>query len=74
MGIPCVCSDIAAVAENAAGGGCLVVKGNAAEGWAAALRQVATDRALHARLISEAAERELPTWAGAAAVLREALV
>jgi glycosyltransferase involved in cell wall biosynthesis len=74
MGIPCVCSDIAAVAENAAGGGCLVVKGNAAEAWAEALRRVATDKALYARLVSEAAERELPTWAGAASVLRGALV
>ena len=45
-----------------------------AEAWAEALRRVATDKALYARLVSEAAERELPTWAGAASVLRGALV
>jgi glycosyltransferase involved in cell wall biosynthesis len=73
MGVPCVCSDIAAVAENAAGGGCLVVRGNTVEGWTEALRGVLTDPVLHARLLSEAAGRELPTWAGAAEVVRAAL-
>ncbi len=74
MGIPCVCSDIASLAENAAGGGCAIVTGNDLAGWKAALRRVLTDGAFHARLAGEASTRTLPTWAGAARILREALV
>ena len=74
MGIPCVCSDVASLAENAAGGGCAVVPGNDLEGWKAALRRVLTDDAFHGRLTAEALSRPLPTWAAAARLLREALV
>ncbi|HXQ81844.1 MAG TPA: glycosyltransferase [Opitutaceae bacterium] len=73
MGVPCLCSDIAPLVENAAGGGCAVVAGNDLAGWREALRRVLTDDAFHARLLSEASARPLPTWAGAARVLREAL-
>jgi glycosyltransferase involved in cell wall biosynthesis len=73
MGVPCVCSDIAPVAGNAAGGGCRVVPGNTLAGWTQALRAVLTDDALRARLAAEAASRALPTWSAAAGVLREAL-
>jgi glycosyltransferase involved in cell wall biosynthesis len=72
MGVPCVCSDIASLAENAAGGGCAVVSGNDLAGWKDGLRRVLTDDAFHARLAAEASSRPLPTWAGAASVLREA--
>jgi glycosyltransferase involved in cell wall biosynthesis len=74
MGVPCVCSDIAALLENAAGGGCSVIAGNSLDGWVAGLRRILADDALHARLAAEAAGRELPTWAAAAAILRDALV
>jgi glycosyltransferase involved in cell wall biosynthesis len=40
LGIPCVCSDIAPVLENAAGGGCEVVAGNSPAGWAVELRRI----------------------------------
>jgi glycosyltransferase involved in cell wall biosynthesis len=74
LGVPCVCSDIAPLLENAAGGGCSVVAGNSLEGWIAAIRGILVDDALHARLAAEASGRALPTWAGSASVLREALV
>ena len=73
MGVPCVCSDIAPLLENAAAGGCLPVAGNAAEGWKQALRRILADDTLRSGLAGEAVSRPLPTWAGAAGVLREAL-
>ena len=72
-GVPCVCSDLPVLRENADGGGCLPVPLNDAGAWAAALRQLLTDDALHARLGREAVTRELPTWAGSARQLRQAL-
>jgi glycosyltransferase involved in cell wall biosynthesis len=74
MGVPCVCSDIAPVVENAALGGCLVVEGNRVEGWVSALRRIITDDECHKVVTSVASVRALPTWAEAAAVLRAALV
>jgi glycosyltransferase involved in cell wall biosynthesis len=74
LGVPCACSDIAPMVENAAGGGCMVVPGNQLSGWVEALRSILKDDALHARLANEASSRALPTWAATAKVLREALV
>jgi glycosyltransferase involved in cell wall biosynthesis len=74
LGVPCVCSDIAPLVENAAGGGCLVIPGNSLDGWVAGLRRILQDDSLHARLAAEASSRELPTWSSAARTLREALV
>jgi len=73
MGVPCVCSDLPPLVENAAGGGCAVVAGNSAASWADALRQILTDDAFHGRLVSAALGRPLPTWAAAAATLRGSL-
>jgi glycosyltransferase involved in cell wall biosynthesis len=73
MGVPCACSDLAPLLENARGGGCLVVPGNGPEGWKAGLRSLLTDDALRGRLASEAQSRPLPTWADAARSLVEAL-
>jgi glycosyltransferase involved in cell wall biosynthesis len=73
LGVPCVCSDIAPLLENAAGGGCSVVAGNGLAGWIDGLRRILKDDGLHARLAGEAASRELPTWSGTARVLRDAL-
>jgi glycosyltransferase involved in cell wall biosynthesis len=74
MGVPCICSDIAPVLENAAGGGCVIVPGNNLAGWVDALRKLVTDDSYRMRLAVEAYGRQLPTWAGAAKVLRAALV
>jgi len=73
MGVPCVCSGIAPLLENAAGGGCLVVPGNDPAGWTDALRRILSDDALYSRLAGEASSRPLVRWADAARVLREAL-
>jgi glycosyltransferase involved in cell wall biosynthesis len=73
LGVPCACSDIAPLLENAAGGGCAVVKGNDLQGWKVGLRSLLTDDAFHDRLVGEALSRPLPTWAAAAGTLRKAL-
>jgi glycosyltransferase involved in cell wall biosynthesis len=74
LGVPCLCSDIEPLVENAAGGGCSVISGNSLSGWIDGLRRILKDDAFHARLAGEAASRALPTWAGTAAALRQALV
>jgi len=73
LGVPCVCSGIAPFLENASAGGCEVVASNDLAGWTGALRRMLTDPGHRARLASEARARPLPTWAGAARALREAL-
>ncbi len=72
-GVPCVCSDLPSLRENAAGGGCLVVTCNDRPAWKSALHAVITDDALHAKLACEATSRPLPTWAEAAQTLATAL-
>lgn len=72
-GTPCVCSDLPALRENAAGGGCLTAAAGDPLAWNSALRSILTDDVLHARLRTEARSRPLPTWAEAAAAVREAL-
>ena len=74
QGVPCVCSDLPVLQENAVEGGCLAVAVNDRAAWKDALRRMVTDDALHARLAGEAGSRALPTWAAAAARLRSALV
>jgi len=60
---PCICGTGGALAEVAPGGGCLVVPEPSAAYLAAALRSLLDDDALHARLCTEAAHRQFPTWA-----------
>lgn len=72
-GVPCVASDLPVLRENAAGGGCLLVPLNDKTAWVAALRRVLADDRYYAELATQAATRELPTWAGAAASLRTGL-
>jgi glycosyltransferase involved in cell wall biosynthesis len=69
-GVPCVCSDLPVLRENADGGGCLTAAVSDRAAWSEALRRVLTDDALVARLAGEARSRPLPTWAGTAAALR----
>ena len=73
QGVPCVCSDLPVLRENADGGGCLPVAVNDRAAWKDALRRVLTDEALSGRLGREAEVRTLPTWAAAAAALRAEL-
>ena len=73
QGVPCVCSDLPVLRENADGGGCLPVAVNDRAAWKDALRRVLTDEALHERLACEAVSRTLPTWAAAAESLRVGL-
>lgn len=74
MGVPCVCSDIAVLRENTAGGGCVPVALNDRAAWKSALRRVLTEPSMQAILTSEATTRALPTWAGAAQTVRQALL
>ena len=73
QGVPCVCSDLPALRENADGGGCLTVAVNDRGAWKEALRRILTDDALQTKLAREAGSRPLPTWAGAAETLRAGL-
>ena len=73
MGVPCVCSDLPVLRENADGGGCLPVACNDPAAWRDALRRILTDDTLHAKLAREAASRPLPTWADAARSVAAAL-
>ncbi|HVU35688.1 MAG TPA: glycosyltransferase [Opitutaceae bacterium] len=73
MGVPCVCSDLPVLRENADGGGCLPVASGDVMAWINALRQVLTDDALLAQLADQATSRPLPTWTETARRLRDAL-
>jgi glycosyltransferase involved in cell wall biosynthesis len=66
MGAPCVCSDLPALRESAAGGGCLLAAPNDRSAWRAALLQVLAGGDVLRRLQAEAMGRALGTWAGAA--------
>ena len=73
MGVPCVCSDLPVLHENANGGGCVSVPLNDHAAWKAALRRVLTDDAVHDRLLAESATRPLATWKESARELATAL-
>jgi glycosyltransferase involved in cell wall biosynthesis len=72
-GVPCVCSDLPVLRENADAGGCLTPAVNSREAWRDALRGVLQDNALHARLSSDVVARSLPTWAETAQRLADGL-
>lgn len=73
LGVPCVCSDLPVLRENADGGGCAPVATNDRGRWAEALREILTNDALHARLAREAQTRPLPTWREAARAVERGL-
>ena len=73
LGVPCVCSDLPVLRENAHGGGCEMVTLNDAEAWKRALHRVLTDDVRTSKLRAEAKGRVLPTWGQAAEALRAAL-
>lgn len=68
-GVPCVCSDLPVLRENADGGGCLVAGLDDRADWEAKLRTVLTDDSLRSRLQREARSRELPRWSDTAAAV-----
>ena len=72
-GVPCVCSDLPVLRENADGGGCLTARINDATDWAEKLRTVLTDAEENRRLQAAAMARSLPRWAETAAALRRGL-
>ncbi len=72
-GVPCVCSDLPALRENAAGGGCVLLPVGDSGAWTGALRRVLLDDSWHRRLQSGVASRTLPTWAEAARLLAAGL-
>jgi glycosyltransferase involved in cell wall biosynthesis len=72
-GVPCVCSDLPVLRENADGGGCLTAKVNDIADWQAKLRTVLLNVAENRRLQTEAMARPLPRWAETAQTLLKAL-
>jgi len=73
MGVPCLCSDLPVLRENAGGGGCLTAPVNDARAWRDLLRRALTDAPLMSRLTDEAQRRPLPLWSAAAELLRRRL-
>lgn len=72
-GVPCVCSDLPVLRENAGAGGCVAIAPNDTAAWKSALRTVLTDAGLREKLRAGALERPLPRWADTATALRAAL-
>jgi glycosyltransferase involved in cell wall biosynthesis len=72
-GVPCVCSDLPVLRENADGGGCLVARVDDPGDWAEKLRRVLTVDGVAAQLRSAALARPLPRWADTARTLLSAL-
>jgi glycosyltransferase involved in cell wall biosynthesis len=72
-GVPCVCSDLPVLRENADGGGCLVAQVNDAADWSAKLRTVLTEEVACRRLQQEAMARPLPRWSQTARTLLDGL-
>lgn len=73
-GVPCVCSDLPVLRENADPGGCLVARVNDVGDWAAKLRLVLANPEENRRLQTEAMTRALPRWRETAAAIRKALL
>lgn len=74
QGVPCVCSRIPALEENAAAGGCVLVDPDDPAGWEAAIRSILTDDSIVASLRDQALARPLPTWSDTVDAVLEALV
>lgn len=72
-GVPCICSDLPVLRENADGGGCVTARVNDLADWKVKLQAVLTDSAVSRRLQSEAMGRDLPRWTETATALRRAL-
>jgi len=73
QGVPCLCSDLPVLRENADAGGCLCVPVGELERWREALRRVLTEAEAYAELVRQTANRPLPSWADTAKALAERL-
>ncbi len=73
-GLPCICSDLPVLRENADGGGCVAVPLDDLPAWVSALRQILTDEAHYSRIASEAQNRQLVTWRETANAIRMELI
>jgi glycosyltransferase involved in cell wall biosynthesis len=73
LGVPCVCSDLPVLRENADGGGCVPGAPANHAAWRETLRRLLNDRNFHHDLRAAAATRPLPTWADAAHTIATAL-
>ncbi|HVT73403.1 MAG TPA: glycosyltransferase [Lacunisphaera sp.] len=72
-GVPCLCTDLPVLRENADGGGCLTAAAGDLVDWSEKLRALLTEASLVGSLRRAAAARTLPRWAGTAETLRSAL-
>jgi len=72
-GLPCVCSDLPVLRENADGGGCVVIPKNNHQAWVDGLREVLSDDERWLELAQAAGARDLPRWADTARIIRETL-
>jgi glycosyltransferase involved in cell wall biosynthesis len=73
LGVPCVCSDLPVLMENAGGGGCVPVAMNDRAAWQTVLARVVTDAAWVDELRGQAAARVVPGWVQTADFLRRSL-
>ncbi len=72
-GVPCLCSDLPVLRENAGAGGCESVAVNDQAAWVQAIRRILTDDTHWRSLAHGATTRSLPTWAETARSLRAGL-
>jgi glycosyltransferase involved in cell wall biosynthesis len=73
QGVPCLCSDLPVLRENADDGGCVAIPVDDRAAWGDAIRRVVADEAFAAQLAAAAVTRSLPTWHDAAQTLTRAL-
>jgi glycosyltransferase involved in cell wall biosynthesis len=69
MGVPCVCSDLPVLRENASGGGCVPLAVGDLDTWTETLERLATDAHYYEQLRADALARTLPTWSQTAAAI-----
>ncbi len=67
--VPCVCSDLPVLRENADDGGCLTAKVNDQADWQKKLKLILTNAPERQRLQAEALKRTLPRWQDTAQTL-----
>jgi glycosyltransferase involved in cell wall biosynthesis len=71
-GVPVLASDLPPLRENAAAGGCRLVPPNDANLWREAILEWVTNGSARTELARAACSRSMPTWRGAAEILRAA--
>jgi glycosyltransferase involved in cell wall biosynthesis len=62
FGRPCLCANFGAMAEVAAGGGCLTVDTRSVKALARGIERLSTDRTFRQGLASEATSRRMRSW------------